>query len=75
MKTKKFDKKLFLNKKTIADLGISEMNKVAGGITGLPCEHSGPPCSIRPFCTQDCTWDCSDPIQCPSAPWTNCTDC
>ncbi len=32
MKTKKLDKKLVLNKKTIADLSDCEMGKVQGGI-------------------------------------------
>ena len=32
MKLKKFEKKLALNKKTIADLGDSELGKVKGGI-------------------------------------------
>jgi hypothetical protein len=68
MKTKKLNKKLFLNKNTIADLSNSEINEVVGGI-------SGPICSIRPFCTQYCTLECTDPIECPSAPWTNCTNC
>ncbi|MCX6579019.1 MAG: class I lanthipeptide [Candidatus Aminicenantes bacterium] len=31
MKTKKFDKKLALNKKTIADLSNGEMGKIQGG--------------------------------------------
>ena len=32
MKLKKFEKKLALNKKTIADLGDNELGKVKGGI-------------------------------------------
>jgi hypothetical protein len=39
MKTKRFDKKLILNKKTIALLNNGEMNVVAGGysVPGLTC--------------------------------------
>jgi natural product precursor len=33
MKTKRFNKKLALNKKTIANLDLSEMNVVKGGFT------------------------------------------
>ena len=36
MKTKKFDKKLTLNKKTIADLSNPEMEKIQGGVVSLP---------------------------------------
>jgi hypothetical protein len=38
MKTKRFDKKLVLNKTTIADLSNLEMNAVQGGTT-LLCTH------------------------------------
>jgi len=34
MKTKKIDKKLSLNKKTVADLNGKEMNDAFGGISG-----------------------------------------
>ena len=49
MKTKKFNKTLVLNKKTIANLKNGEMKKVQGGKT---C----PPCTGSPF-TEFCdTW-------------------
>ena len=35
MKTKKFNKKLSLNKKTIADLNEEEMKKAIGGVSGV----------------------------------------
>jgi hypothetical protein len=35
MKTKKFSKRLNLNKKTVADLNGNEMNDAVGGISGL----------------------------------------
>ena len=37
MKTKKLEKKLVLNKKTIADLINSEMKKVYGGVSVDTC--------------------------------------
>jgi len=52
MKTKKFSKKLTLNKKTIADLNNGEMKVVRGGINEPPrrvtetcqtCDNSIPP--------------------------------
>jgi hypothetical protein len=33
MKTKRFEKKLVLNKKTISDLTPNQMNEIKGGIT------------------------------------------
>ena len=52
MKTKKFDKKLVLNKKTIADLSGDVMDKVYGGFWSFPiytecqtdCHHDSLPC-------------------------------
>jgi hypothetical protein len=37
MKTKTFNKKLTLNKETLANLNNSEMVGVNGGATALPC--------------------------------------
>jgi len=37
MKAKKIDKKLALNKKTIAHLGTKEMKEVYAGISGSIC--------------------------------------
>ena len=48
MKTKKFNKKLVLNKKTIVNLKNGQMKKVQGGKTYPPC---GSPCTE--FCD---TW-------------------
>jgi hypothetical protein len=56
MKTKKFEKKLTLNKKTVADLANSEMNKANGGGLVLPtlrkctysCEITN--CDSNPCC-------------------------
>lgn len=47
MKTKKIDKKLELNKKTIAHLGTKEMKDVYAGISGSWCGN--------PTCIFDCT--------------------
>jgi hypothetical protein len=48
MKTKKFSKKLVLNKKTVANLENGEMKKVQGGKTVVSC-----PCPRTEFCP---TW-------------------
>ena len=55
MKTKKFDKKLILNKKTVAHLGNSQLDAVKGGIIGnyvagplktlFTCPQTGIPCA------------------------------
>jgi hypothetical protein len=46
MKNKKFNKKLLLNKKTIANLKNGEMKKAQGGNTGPTC----PACPFTDFC-------------------------
>jgi natural product precursor len=66
MKTKKFNKKLSLNKKTIANLGNNELNYVLGGYptdarickpttqcTGgcVETDYSCPPCDTWDTCT------------------------
>lgn len=53
MKTKKFDKKLALNKKTIADLSNGEMGKIQGGNSGNSC----PECQAytESICLSQCT--------------------
>ncbi len=64
MKQKKFDKRLSLNKNTIANLGNNEMNELHGGISGSRCGN------------ETCFWVCdTNRFNCPSAPWTNCTNC
>jgi natural product precursor len=40
MKTKQFEKRLTLNKKTIADLSDEQMNRVKGGCASRPGETS-----------------------------------
>jgi len=47
MKTKKFEKKLVLNRKTIADLNNREMFTVNGGEETIP----GSKVPTRPLCT------------------------
>jgi hypothetical protein len=66
MKTKKFDKKLLLNKKTIAHLDNGEMLDLRGGISGSRCDVETCPL----LCPPETGW-----VLCPSAPWTNCTAC
>jgi hypothetical protein len=54
MKTKKFNKKLTLNKATIVDLSNCEMGKIQGGIpSGVTC----PNCPITTYsrCLTQCT--------------------
>ncbi len=48
MKTKQFDKKLVLNKKTVAHLNNGEMNGVQGGIDTI--YSTNPSCSCPQFC-------------------------
>ena len=48
MKTKNFNKKLTLNKTTVADLKQTEMNAVNGGADTT--------CSGRPECPPDPSW-------------------
>ena len=66
MKTKKFDQKLSLNKKTIAHLQDGAMQQAKGGDTGA-CYTSG-----VILCMYYCP---TNRVECPSAPWTNCTAC
>ena len=64
MKTKKFHKKLALNKKTIADLGGKEMSGLKGGKI-LPTEPTWMTCPgacqthyIATCITWACGWSC-----------------
>ena len=50
MKTKKFDKKLALNKKTIAHLSDKKMKDVYAGISGSRCGYE--------TCWMDCSRFC-----------------
>ena len=60
MKKKDFNKKLALNKKTIADLGNTEMNDVKGGAdTDFPCIVE-----TDILCTRD--------TRCPTCPQISC---
>jgi hypothetical protein len=66
MKTKRFNKKLVLNKKTITNLDVKRMKSVNGGFTGLEL------CSQRPLLcdtaqcqiTVDDTCDCTEHATC-----------
>ena len=53
MKTKTFDRKLKLNKKTIVDLTYGDMRFVNGGKTGT-CETQVPQESVCLICTEAC---------------------
>jgi hypothetical protein len=63
MKTKTFNKKLFLNKETIAHLKVEEMSQVPGGFGITPkCwisngEETCPPCE-PPTAAATCTCEC-----------------
>jgi hypothetical protein len=61
MKTKKFSKKLMLNKKTIANLGNDELSQVRGGrvtvTCPIECQTNEPRCTaagcitfVEPYC-------------------------
>jgi hypothetical protein len=55
MKTKKFEKKLVLNKSTISDLSPKEIGAVYGGASGQWCTQTSPSCcSILTQCQSDC---------------------
>ena len=62
MKTKKFEKKLVLNKKTIAHLGNGELNVAKGGAlvtkegpSCAPCPATNPTCfTVCPTCFTVC---------------------
>jgi hypothetical protein len=68
MKTKKLNKKLFLNKETIADLGNSGMNDVYGGVGTTGDTYTGT--FVWVFCSKICTRNA-----CGSVPDTDCTNC
>jgi hypothetical protein len=59
MKTKTFNKKLFLNKETIAHLKVEEMSRVPGGIGYTPkCMMTIPvscPCPLTEWDTCYCS--------------------
>jgi len=59
MKKTTFNKKLTLNKKTIADLGSTEMKVVKGGATEFPCTFD--------TCTM-----CTCNTRCPTCPEISC---
>ena len=69
MKTKKFSKKLVLNKKTIADLNKGNMRRAYGGApTQVPEQPSPTPLSIKPCAPPP------DPTSCVCTdPYTDCT--
>jgi hypothetical protein len=51
MKTKKFEKKLVLNKKTVSDLNPTQMSDAQGGISGLPtCAACTQPHTCQTLC-------------------------
>jgi hypothetical protein len=69
MKTKKFDKKLALNKQTIANLGTKEMHAIAGGAETqtAACNTCIYTCmTVCENCTEECTEGCITDIACPS---------
>jgi hypothetical protein len=61
MKIKRIDKKLVLNKKTIANLDLKRMKSVNGGFTGIAL------CSQHPILC--------DTAQCPAETKGNTCDC
>lgn len=70
MKTKKFNKKLNLNKKTISNLNYGQMRNVNGGgndidrnasdggSCGVTCDTCFTPCGVS--CNTQCNSDCSN---------------
>jgi hypothetical protein len=68
MKTKKFNKKLVLNKSTIADLAGGQMNKVKGGETEPKL------CYQTQFCTTLAGHICDNTCACTTQPPYVCQD-
>jgi hypothetical protein len=67
MKIKNFNKKLALNKETIANLGSKEMQKIAGGeeTRTMACYSCVVTCKTQcEFCTDLCTEECPTAISC-----------
>lgn len=52
MKVKTIEKKLFLNKKTVANLANDELNAVKGGVPSYPACDS----IVGYTCNTDCRW-------------------
>ena len=71
MKTKKFSKKLNLNKKTIVDLNNDDMRFVNGGATSK-CETWVPEESVCLICTSLCPTDYNPVSECCSHPVSEC---
>jgi hypothetical protein len=57
MKTKKFSKKLSLNKKTIANLGHGEKKKILAGYITYTCGYGGQTCPGEYTCDGGYTCD------------------
>jgi hypothetical protein len=77
MKTKKFEKKLALNKKTIADLSNGQLGQVKGGgpkptVLGVPCPSQTELITTCPTCPQTCANTC--PVTCAFSCPDTCTD-
>jgi hypothetical protein len=66
MKPKNFSKKLFLNKKTIADLSNKKMKDVFGGVqTKIDCTYGRNSCEVTgPCASNDPGSPCADPSRC-----------
>jgi len=58
MKTKTFNKKLFLNKNTVANLNDSEMKGIKGGETEYPCFTERESLCNPSVCTTICFTQC-----------------
>ena len=57
MKTKKFEKKLLLNKKTISNLSNGQLSDVKGGVLTLNTYVTVCSCTIH----YDCIYTCAQP--------------
>lgn len=69
MKPKKFDTKLALRKKTIANLEAVELGKARGGIETEPYPGTCLPRTCGGTCYQNtCEYSCGPPITCNGGP-------
>ena len=66
MKHQKLSKKLALNKQTVADLGVTYLNKLRAGQPTIPDESGGTTCNPCPCLTfTDCA---TEVCVCPTVP-------
>lgn len=68
MKKKQFERKLTMNKQTIANLSKEKLNALRGGIVTFDCETDGPICTqyiqCQPTEQASCPLTCANTCTC-----------